>query len=264
MQNRGGFLMKRPEKGRVALIVLAISVGLLSPVVARSADGAPSASSAKTTPDWGTTDRILTHIPFNEFTPSDSTYTYSGGGSTGAFGRFSTVPNGIFWAVPHVPSGALLTYLELDYCDNSDSLNVDVSLFDCDSGGRDCNTLDSLSSGNGFPGCHSISADLTGLAYTMNNHLRELVLVAETQAGNDMTQLNGMYIGYRLQISPAPATATFGDVPASHTYFRAIEALAASGITGGCGSGNYCPDKNVTRGEMAAFLARALGLHFPD
>jgi hypothetical protein len=55
---------------------------------------------------------------------------------------------------------------------------------------------------------------------------------------------------------------TFGDVPTNYAYFRAIEALAASGITGGCGSGNFCPNQNVTRGEMAAFLARALGLHF--
>jgi len=53
-------------------------------------------------------------------------------------------------------------------------------------------------------------------------------------------------------------------VPKNHPYFRAIEALASSGITGGCGAGNFCPNQNVTRGEMAAFLARALGLHFPN
>jgi hypothetical protein len=52
-------------------------------------------------------------------------------------------------------------------------------------------------------------------------------------------------------------------VPTNFLYFKAIEALAASGITGGCGSGNFCPNQNVTRGEMAAFLARALGLHWP-
>jgi hypothetical protein len=58
--------------------------------------------------------------------------------------------------------------------------------------------------------------------------------------------------------------ATFFDVPASHPYFRFIEALAASGITAGCGGGNYCPSQNITRGEMAVFLAKALGLHFPE
>jgi hypothetical protein len=37
-----------------------------------------------------------------------------------------------------------------------------------------------------------------------------------------------------------------------------INALAASGITGGCGPRRYCPSQPVTRGQMAAFLYRAL------
>jgi hypothetical protein len=53
-------------------------------------------------------------------------------------------------------------------------------------------------------------------------------------------------------------------VPTGHNFFQFIEALAASGITGGCGNGNYCPDNAVTRGQMAVFLAKALGLQFPD
>lgn len=35
--------------------------------------------------------------------------------------------------------------------------------------------------------------------------------------------------------------------------------LAESGITRGCTETSYCPQKNVTRGQMAAFLVRALG-----
>ena len=43
---------------------------------------------------------------------------------------------------------------------------------------------------------------------------------------------------YRLQVSPAPAVATFpNDVPTSHPFFRFVEAMAASGLTGGCGPG---------------------------
>jgi hypothetical protein len=41
-----------------------------------------------------------------------------------------------------------------------------------------------------------------------------------------------------------------------------IESLAAAGITQGCNpplNDRFCPDKSVTRGQMAAFLARALG-----
>ena len=68
---------------------------------------------------------------------------------------------------------------------------------------------------------------------------------------------------YRRQVSPAPTAATFGDVPVAHPFFQFVEALAASGITAGCGSGNYCPDAPLTRGQMAVFLAKALGLHWP-
>jgi hypothetical protein len=70
-------------------------------------------------------------------------------------------------------------------------------------------------------------------------------------------------IGYRLQVSPAPQFADFNDVPTTHPFFQFIEALYASGITAGCGGGNYCPDSPLTRGQMAVFLAKALGLQWP-
>jgi hypothetical protein len=54
-------------------------------------------------------------------------------------------------------------------------------------------------------------------------------------------------------------TTTFIDVPATHGFFADIEWLAASGITRGCGEGRFCPGRAVTRGEMAAFLVRAMG-----
>ncbi len=41
-----------------------------------------------------------------------------------------------------------------------------------------------------------------------------------------------------------------------------IDAIAEAGITRGCDSAGtrFCPDSHITRGEMAAFLRRALGL----
>src|SRR5262249_54013714 len=66
-------------------------------------------------------------------------------------------------------------------------------------------------------------------------------------------------------VSPAPAAASFNDVPTSHPFFQFIEALKASGITGGCQASPplYCPNDTLTRGQMAVFLAKALGLHWP-
>src|SRR3970040_926010 len=52
-----------------------------------------------------------------------------------------------------------------------------------------------------------------------------------------------------------------------------IEAIAAAGITTGCNpptNNRYCPSQTVTRGQMAAFIVRALSLtqadqdHFTD
>ena len=78
--------------------------------------------------------------------------------------------------------------------------------------------------------------------------------------------LGGARITWHRQVSPAPATATFQDVPPDHPFFSYIEALRASGITGGCQASPplYCPDAALTRGQMAAFLGIALGLHWPN
>jgi hypothetical protein len=55
--------------------------------------------------------------------------------------------------------------------------------------------------------------------------------------------------------------------PASRDYFGDDEAsphedhinrLAEAGITGGCAEGRFCPRSPVTRGQMVAFLHRAL------
>jgi len=45
-----------------------------------------------------------------------------------------------------------------------------------------------------------------------------------------------------------------------NTFENDINRLAKSGITNGCTATTYCPKANVTRGQMAAFLVRALNL----
>ena len=59
-------------------------------------------------------------------------------------------------------------------------------------------------------------------------------------------------------IPPAVGAGTgFTDVPTNHPVAAWIKQLAAEGITGGCGNGNYCPDATVTRAQMAVFLLRS-------
>jgi len=61
------------------------------------------------------------------------------------------------------------------------------------------------------------------------------------------------------ELEPAPS-AGFTDVNEDGTHAADIDALFAAGITAGCETDplRYCPDKAVTRAEMATFLRRAM------
>ena len=61
---------------------------------------------------------------------------------------------------------------------------------------------------------------------------------------------------YGLCYQPPPCTGVFDDVPCSSSFAPWIEALAAEGITGGCGGDNYCPQNPVRRDQMAVFLLK--------
>jgi hypothetical protein len=76
--------------------------------------------------------------------------------------------------------------------------------------------------------------------------------------------LGGMRVYWRRRVRVGPGTPTFNDVPVLDAGYRYIEALVSSGVTAGCGNGNYCPDAPITRRQMAVFLAKALGMHFTE
>jgi hypothetical protein len=75
-------------------------------------------------------------------------------------------------------------------------------------------------------------------------------------------RLWGVRLYYKLRVSEGPAVPTFNDVSQSNQFYDAIEAMYASGITQGCPYPNFCPKDYVTREQMAAFFARALGLYW--
>ncbi len=62
----------------------------------------------------------------------------------------------------------------------------------------------------------------------------------------------GIFGATTMQIS------SFQDAPAVYWAWSWIERLYAAGITGGCGSGIYCPESSVTRAQMAIFLERGM------
>jgi cytochrome c peroxidase len=62
-----------------------------------------------------------------------------------------------------------------------------------------------------------------------------------------------------LGLLDVPPRGRFGDVSPSSFGAGFIERIAERGITSGCGSGNFCPNDPVTRGQMAVFTIRAMG-----
>jgi hypothetical protein len=61
---------------------------------------------------------------------------------------------------------------------------------------------------------------------------------------------------------PVPDTDHFDD-DQGHAAERAANALAAAGVTRGCGERSFCPDRSLTRGEMASLIAGAMGWQLP-
>jgi len=168
-----------------------------------------------------------------------------------------------FVAGVHLPSGAMITGIEMSACDNNSGTNADVgaAIQGCPDPGGACSVI-SFAQTTGAPGCTIV----TGAAnpHTIANKPNTYVAFVAFGALDGTVTFRNVKVRYKLQLSPAPATATFADVPKNHPFFRAIEAFAGANITGGCGSKNFCPDGIVTRQEVAKFFAVALGLNFPN
>jgi hypothetical protein len=217
--------------------------------------------------DFGTTQETFVSIGEWEFAPVSSDQPYADlGVAQSNLLRYSTLAGGGFLAPVRVPDGAILTSVTFHLCDGSSTAqhwgaalataaNLDGSFAIV---GSQLNSVSNVANP-----CAAYTEDLTPFNVVADSQSSRIVLIAATLATNASNALAGATVGYKLRVSPAPGTATFNDVPTNHPFFQYIEALAKSGITGGCGSGNYCPDAPVTRGQMAVFLAKGLGLQFP-
>jgi S-layer homology domain len=215
--------------------------------------------------NFGTTQESFVTVGAWDFDPLNSSQTYTYPAALSA-SRYSTGGGTGFIAGPQLPDGAVLTSFTFDLCDSSAvAAHWTAAVVSCNSLDGVCAILGAsvMSVSDVGTPCAAYTQDVSGLNYVVNNQDQRLALVAIPGANNTTNLLAGGLLGYKLQVSPAPLAATFGDVPTDHMFFQFIEALAKSGITGGCGGGNYCPDNPVTRGQMAVFLAKGFGLQFP-
>ncbi len=156
-----------------------------------------------------------------------------------------------------LPAGASITGLEAAACDTGAG-TLTVTLSRCTEPDGPCDAFATLSTADSPP-CGFTSVPVSG--FNVDNLNYSYVLRAELGANQSFRAVR---VFYRKVVSPAPATATFTDVPTGDPRFRFVEALVKAGITSGCGGGQYCPDAAVTRGQMAVFLSVALGLFWPN
>jgi hypothetical protein len=182
----------------------------------------------------------------------DTGITYRSGGNV----------NCMIQAPVQLPAGALVTQVGFDGYDVDPTLNINWGIYWVSADSSDTTGFIAWYTFPWSGGSFNTIATLS-VPPTVDPNKYYFAQVELTKLGQDM-RIKGMRVVYKLQVSPAPGTATFTDVPTNYWAFQYIEALAASGITSGCGGGNFCPGATVTRDQMAVFLAKALGLHWPN
>ncbi len=172
-----------------------------------------------------------------------------------------------YFAPLKLPAGAVITNFQCFVRDSSAGNNISMFLWE---DGHDVVTNTPL----GLTFASTVSVGATGYQQPstvvtppktvryVDGNLRNVYHVSADLATD--TFLRECRITWHRSVSPAPATATFTDVPLGHPQRQFVEALVAAGVTGGCGAGTYCPDAPLTRGQMAVFLSVALGLHWPQ
>jgi hypothetical protein len=267
-----------------ALLALAFS----QVIFAADSDGMPGkiavtpnqaeeqAQSLREAREFGTTRNFIHHIPATNFVPAYPEITKTLEFSSLGYWRRSASDTGTTWvAHMNLPDGVLICWLDAFVYDNDTGPGKHVQLTMYEYPGYDSGTVwfverESVTSSNGGYGyvgaavnggaCRTVNTDVeySGGAF----YMLWLTIPAATSSPNELL-LKGADIWWKRQISAAPGTASFSDVPTGHWAFQHIEALKKSGITTGCVANvSFCPDNTMTRAEMAVFLARALGLSY--
>jgi hypothetical protein len=207
-------------------------------------------------------------IPAFAFAPTFHDYQFVIGGS----GITPTIDQEQTWvASVGVPSGAFIDEIDVLVVDNDGAQNIattaSLSAFPV-SGSGACGGSFATGSSTGITGQGTIvmanpfgpfPLESRGICNGVDSWLGRYITVTLLTTGQSLA---GARIAWHRSVSPAPGVASFGDVPVSDGAFQFIEALVASGVTAGCGGGNYCPDAFLTRRQMAVFLSKALGLNW--
>ncbi len=217
--------------------------------------------------DYGIADTSFHYISAEEFQETSRGYYRL---DSDGFWVASTNPLHFHHVAPlRLPSGALVDGYTVIYDDSDAVDDLTLELFRHYVGGFGATgtvQIGTTFTSSGSPGVRSTWVDLDP-DITIDYHIaatsstQSYVFKLQLQLTPDL-RFRGVIVRWKRQVSPAPASATFSDVPTNHWAFQHVEALVDSGITSGCGGSTYCPDQPVTRAQMAVFLSKALGLHW--
>ncbi|HKD16980.1 MAG TPA: S-layer homology domain-containing protein [Thermoanaerobaculia bacterium] len=205
---------------------------------------------------YGTTEYTVTYVPAMAFFPFDSFYAYHTSGGLARYGDVNIDQH--FYAPVDIPQGAVIDFIGFNNLNDGTAGVMTLSLHDRESSGSTFTDL-SVACTSHTSWSTDFSAGPAGVQWVFND---PGILEVHALSSPNQQFIGHAEVWWHLQVSPAPASATFTDVPTTSPIFQYVEALASSGITAGCGGGNYCPNNPVTRGQMAVFLAKALGLNW--
>jgi hypothetical protein len=214
-------------------------------------------------------------VPAAAFTPASSSDAFVRDGNDYLNFTAGTSGTRFAWAPLGLPAGARIRALCAFFYDSNATYEAGLTLSAIRRGDPFGNApiitalatvFSSNSSGYQIP-CVTLDATVHLQTDQDDNQMLEswsYVLRAATDFASSSLRFGGAFIAWQRQVSDAPAQATFDDVPENHPLFPYVEALKAAGITEGCGNGtSYCPDDPVTRGQLAMWFAKALGLWWP-
>src|SRR5262245_26592954 len=184
-------------------------------------------------PNFGTTWDTAVQVQSYAFQPGISNdLLLDDGNGYRYYGEATADP---YMAAPvQIPTGVVIDYIKLSDCtvDNGDLV---LTLVDNGANGGPNVPIAAVTDPGG--GCGTISADVNYLYAQSAHHPLYLVLYWGNDRFDGTVKFNNAQVFYHRVVSPAPATATFADVPTDDFGFQFVEALVGSGITGGCGGG---------------------------
>jgi hypothetical protein len=150
----------------------------------------------------------------------------------------------------------------VDYCPFNNVTRAEMAAFLS----RSINGNDALFSYSGVPNANFSDVSTSSAFFKYINYIKSKGITSGC-GGNNYCPSNAVTRAEMAKFivlsvrggnyTPPPAIGQFNDVNNNSTFAPFIEELSRMGVTNGCGSGQYCPTRPVTRWEMASFLQRA-------